>query len=250
MAKVAGLSQNFYAHGYDISGDVGAIQGASSPRNTLEVTGIDKSAIERLLGLSSGMLDFNSFFNDVSLQEHAALKGLPTGNRVVTWAHGTSRGSVSAFMEALQTNYDFARSPDGSLRASVNALASGGRPLIWGNMLTAGKITHSSSTVASSSVSIDDAALTSNGIRAVAHFFDISSGTPTIVIQDSADDSSFATILSFAAVADGGEPTAEYKTATGTVRRYISVATTGTFSNLQLAVAYQRGTAGDDESLA
>ena len=99
-------------------------------------------------------------------------------------------------------------------------------------------------------MSEDGAASTANGIRAALHIFDIDSGTPTVVIQDSADDSSFATILSFTAVADGAEPAAEYKTATGTVRRYVSVATTGTFTDLDFAVAYQRGTAQDSEDLS
>jgi len=247
MAKKTGLAENFYAHGYDISGDVGALQGVSSPRNTLEVPGIDASAMERLLGLASGLIDFNSWFNDAALREHAALKGLPTGDRVMVWAMGTTRGDSAAFLIAKQTNYDWARGEDGSLQASINAQSSNGVPLIWGNMLTAGKITDSS---AANGTSIDDSASTTKGVRAVLQVFDISSGTPTFVFQDSANDSTWSTLISFAAVANGDEPTAEYKTATGTVDRYVRAITTGTFSNAQYAIVYQRGTADDDEDLS
>ena len=51
-------------------------------------------------------------------------------------------------------------------------------------------------------------------------------------------------------MANGNEPTAEQVTITGTVERYVRLTTTGTFSNLDFAVAYARGTAQDDVDLS
>ena len=45
MAKQSGLGQRLYVGGFDISGDVGSIDNASTPTALLDVTGIDKLAI-------------------------------------------------------------------------------------------------------------------------------------------------------------------------------------------------------------
>ena len=79
---------------------------------------------------------------------------------------------------------------------------------------------------------------------------DIDSGTPTVKIEDSTNNSSWSDLIAFTGIANGNEPTAEYKTVTGTVNRYLRITTTGTFSNADFAVAIQRGTAQDDEDLS
>jgi hypothetical protein len=242
MAKSSGLGQNFYINGYDISGDVGAVNTAASPRETLDVTAINKSAFERLLGRAGGTIEFNAFFNDAALAEHAALKGLPTTDVNILWALGTSVGSSAKAMVAKQLNYDGSRGSDGSLSFTVSAENNSVAPE-WAEMLSAGKITHSS---AGSNSSRDDSAQTTAGVAAFLHVFDINSGAPTVVIQDSSNDSSWGTLVSFSAVSDGAEPTSERVTATGDVERYVRITTTGTFSNAVIAVAYRRGTAQDD----
>ena len=251
MAKKTGLAQNFYVHGYDLSGDVGSIASAGSPRGIHEVTALNASAVERLLGLSDAMLAFNTWFNDAALQEHIALRGLPKTDINVMWALGTTVGDAVAFFIAKQSNYDWTRGQDGSLEGTVealgNAATAGGEGLWWGVMLSAGKITHASS---GSSASFDDTAQTTQGARLQLQVFDIDSGTPTVVVEDSANDSSWATLKSFTAVADGAEPASEQVQVTGTVERYVRLTTTGTFSNLDFAVAYMRGTAEDDVDLS
>lgn len=250
MAKSAGLAQAFYIHGYDISGDVGALTNVGSPRNTLESTGIDKSAVERLMGHGDGVMEWNVWFNDAAGQAHTALSPLPTTDVIALWQFGATVGNVAAGLVAKQMNYDWTRGQDGSLQGTVQAMASNGSPLEWLEMLTGGKITHAS---ASSTSSRDDSASSSNGIRGYLEVVDIDSGTPTVVIEESSDDGAgdaFTTILAFDAVADGAEPTAQRKTATGTVEQYLRVTSSGTFTNLDFVVAYVRGTAQDDESLA
>ena len=248
MAKKSGLGQELYVHGYDLSGDVGSLDSVGSPREQLEVTAINKSARERIFGLSDGSLSFNSFFNDATEQEHAALSGLPTADRIICYNMGGTRGDASYCLTAKQVNYDGTRGTDGSLAFTVGAVANGIAP-DWCETLTAGQETHAS---AGSSTSRDDSAATSAGLIAYLEIVDCDSGTPTVTIQQSSDNGSgdaWATVLSFTAVGYASAPTAERVTVSGAVERYLRVTTTGTFSNLDFVVTTRRGTAQDDVTL-
>jgi len=248
MAKKSGLGQELYVHGYDLSGDVGSLDSVGSPREQLEVTAINKSARERIFGLSDGSLSFNTFFNDATEQEHAALSGLPTADRIICYNMGGTRGDASYCLTAKQVNYDGTRGTDGSLAFTVGAVANGIAP-DWCETLTAGQETHAS---AGSSTSRDDSAATSAGLIAYLEIVDCDSGTPTVTIQQSSDNGSgdaWATVLSFTAVGYASAPTAERVTVSGAVERYLRVTTTGTFSNLDFVVTTRRGTAQDDVTL-
>ena len=249
MAKKSGLGQQIFVHGYDLSGDVSVINSASSPRDMLDVTALSASANERIVGLSDGNLSVSTRFNEASGQEHAALKGLPTTDRIVSWAFGATRGDTAACLIAKQLNYDASRGTDGSLSFTIDTQAASGVPLEWGATLTTGKERHSS---AGSSTSRDDGAATSNGLVGYLSITAIASGTPTVLIQQSSDNGSsdaFATVLTFTAVAAAAAPTAERITVSGAVERYLRVTTTGTFSNLDFCVVTRRGTAQDDVAL-
>lgn len=247
MAKRSGLGQNLYVGGYDLSGDVGAVRGAGSPRALLDATGIDKSARERVVGPSDGRLAFTTWFNDATDQEHDALKGLPTADRALLYAMGTSLGEAAAGLVAKQVGYDWLRDPDGSLRGAVEAVAVAS-PLEWGKMLTAGKVTHASA--ASETGDVD--AQSTAGLIGFLQVFSIGSGTPTFVIEHSSDttdgtDGSWSTLLTFDAAS---APAGERKTATGTVEKGLRARTTGTFTNAIFAMAFRRGTPQDDVDLS
>ena len=247
MAKKSGLSQEIYVHGYDLSGDVGSLERVAGPHPATEVTGINKAAVERVHLRADGSIDFSTWFDDATALAHAALSPLPTTDVVILWALGGAVGDVAAGLVAKQLNYDWNEGPDGSLSGTVRTVGTAGSPLEWLEMLTAGQQTDSSS---ANGTSKDDTASTSNGIIAYLAITVIGSGTPTVTIEDSANNSIWATLLSFTQVADGGEPTGERMTATGTVDRYLRIATTGTFTDLDFAVGYRRGESTDDVSLA
>ena len=241
MAKKAGFPQQFYVGGRDISGDVGSIGSRSSPRPVLDVTGINQSGYHRVLGLGDAQLDFNSWFNDATGQEHLAFKGLPTADILVLWALGGAAADVAALIVGKQINYDPTRGQDGSLAIAIQVLANA-IALEWGDLLTAGKVTHASAT---SSASVDNAALSSNGAAAMMQMVSLATGTCTVTIEDSADNAVWATIITFAAVAAAAAPTAERLTVASTVRRYLRVTTTGVFTTAVIIVAVRRGTAQD-----
>lgn len=242
MAKTSGLSVRLYAGGYDISGDVSAISSIAATQNLLEVTGLTSSAIERIAGLADGAISINGWFNASASQIHAALLSsgkVPTTDVVVLVPLGTSIGDPCAFMNAKEAAYNLNRGADGSLAVS-SEFSGNGYGAEWGVNLTAAKQTDAS---AANSTSVDGAASSTGGGSAVVEVFSLASGTVTPVVQDSADNSSFSTILTFTARGTSDVPVAERKqTAAGaTVRRYTRFATTGTFTNAVVACGFRRG---------
>lgn len=249
MAKGSGLAQAMFVGGRDLSGDVGSVQSCSAPRAVLEVTGINQSARQRVNGLADGEITFNTWFNDAAGQAHIALRSLPTADVIILYANRSTVDAAAAGLVAKQMNYDWARGADGSLQGTVQGRGNG-NALEWGVMLTAGSISHASAT---NGASKDDAAATTAGLIGYLEVVSIATGTPTFVIQESSDDGGvdpFTSKISFAAVAAASAPTAERKTATGTVERYLRAATTGTFTTAVFAIMYRRGTSQDDVSLA
>jgi len=245
MAKKSGLGQQIFVHGYDLSGDVSTIENAGSPRELLDATALNAPANERLVGLSDGNISVASWFNDSTEQEHAAFKGLPTADRIVSWVFGATRGDVAACLVAKQINYDGSRGSDGSLSFTIDTQANG-VALDWGNTLTTGKETHSSATT---STARDDGATTGYGLVGILQTVDVDSGTATVSIQQSADNVTFANILSFVAVSAAAAPTAQRLTLSGAILRYLRVSTTGTFGNCDFCMVTRRGTAQDDVNL-
>ena len=246
MTKSSGLSQQFLIGGYDLSGDVGSISNAASPRGILEVTAINKAGKERLYGLADGLLEFATWFDDAALLEHIALKGLPATDRNVLWAFGGSIGSVAAMLIAKQINYDWTEGQDRSLAGKISCQANG-TPLEWGNLLTPGKVTHSGAT---NGASQNDLASSAYGIIGYIQCTAFTGTTVTVIIQESSDNAAgdpWATKLSFTAIT--GAQSAERKTATGTVEQYVRVSSSGTFTSAAIIVAYRRGTAQDEVTL-
>jgi hypothetical protein len=241
MAKSAQLGQSLYYHGRDLGGDVGTINNASTPVNVIDVTSISQSATDRILTTLDSMLNFNAFFNDATGQAHSAFSGLPTTDVIVSWSLGQAQGDAVFSMTGKQATYNYSRPDDGSLIATIDVQGAAGHHGEWMELFTTGQDTSAS---AGNSSSRDDGAATSAGIAAVLHVVDIDSGTPTVKIQQSSDDGSgdaFADLVTFSAVANGNEPTAERKTVSGAVERYLRVAVTGTYSNLDYVLAYRRG---------
>lgn len=81
MAKTSGLGDNFYIGGYDLSGDVSAVDKISGPIATLDSTGINKSANERLFGTRDAALQFTTYFNNTGT---TSTPGFPASTTPVT----------------------------------------------------------------------------------------------------------------------------------------------------------------------
>lgn len=244
MAKSTGLYMQCYVGGYDLSGDVGAIDSISTPRSVIDLTAINQSAMDRGLTRADSSIGFTAYFNDAADRAHDALSTLPTANRTVVVAKSTTRAAVAFGMQAKQIGYDPSRDAVGNLTISVSAQGSGGKSPGWGVMLSAGLETHAS---AGSKASVDNAAATSNGAGIWAHAMSLGSGTPTLLVEHSTDNSIWATL---ATLTINGANEHEYASVAGTVNRYLRLTTTGTFTNFAVAVMLRRFTADDLEAAA
>lgn len=244
MAKSTGLDQRLYVGGYDLSGDVGSINSLGTPRGLFDVTALDKQAMERLLlGVDVGG-DFGVFFNDAG-DSWSLLSSLPTDDQVVVWAFGSSRGDTAFGAEVKQIDLPWSRAADGGLSATPGIQGSAGSIPSWGEMLTAAKETLAS---AGSLDSLDGGASSSNGLVAYGHLLSLGSGTPTVEIEDSADDAAWASLVTLSDLTAAN--TAQRVTVTGSVDRYLRVTLSGTFTDAVLAVMIRRGTAEDIEDLS
>lgn len=145
MAKQSGLGDNFYVSGVDLSGDTASLGEIGGGIAQIDVTGINKSAYERIGGVRDGRMEWVSHFNDASGQAHPTLSSLPTTDRILTYCRGTSLGNPAASLVAKQLNYDPTRDNDGKLTFAVRAEGNA-YGLEWGKQLTAGKRTDTTAT--------------------------------------------------------------------------------------------------------
>lgn len=229
--KQSGLGDRLLVGGANLSGDIGSIQRVGGGPGVLDVTAIDKSAYERIGGLRTGAIEYTAWFNPSAGQAHQNLKTLPYTDTATTYLRGVGIGAPAASCVAKQIGYDPTRAADGSLAIAVATL-SNGFGLEWGQQLTPGLRTD---TIATNGASLDGLAATAFGAQFYLHVTGLTGTDVTVTIEDSADDASFATLATFtAATGAGWERIAIANNAT--VRRYLRVVTTGTFTNAVFAV--------------
>jgi hypothetical protein len=232
------LGDNFYIGGYDLSGDINSLGNIGGGNSPLDVTGINKSAIERIGGLRDGRIEFVSYFNTASGQAHPRLKLLPTTDVHFMYCRGTTLGSAAACMIGKQTNYDGTRGDDGDFKFAVSAQANS-YGLEWGNLLTAG-IRNDSAAATGSSYDLGTGTV-SFGAQAYLQVFGVTGTSVTARLQHSTDNVSFVDVTGGAFAAATGIGAERIATsATLDIDRYVRVATAGTFSAASFAVVIVR----------
>jgi hypothetical protein len=235
MGKQSGLGDNFYVAQYDISGDTNAIGGIGGGPAALDVTGINKSAYERIGGQRSGQMEATVYFNPDNA--HPALSGLPTSDVIFSYFRGTALGSPAASMVAKQATFSGNRADDGSFRFQVSA-QSNGYGVEWGKQLTPGPRTDTDETDGDS---VDfGVGATSFGLQAYLHVFEHSGGSVTVKLQESSDNSTWADVTDGAAAFDGAGAVRLETARDQTVERYLRATTSGTFDSVSFAVVVVR----------
>lgn len=101
----------------------------ATPRGVQDVTGVDKSAMERLLLLADFSITLNGVFNDAADFSHDVFKTVPSTSvaRTVTITHS---GQTLA-NETLFTDYALTRAQDGSLTWTAPGVLSNGTVPTW-----------------------------------------------------------------------------------------------------------------------
>lgn len=134
MAKESGLGWTTLSVD-DSGGSVRAIKNDitnfqfATPRGVQDVTGVDKSAFERILLLADFSITLNGVFNDASNQAHDVFKTVPSTSvaRTVTLVHS---GQTLA-NETLFTDYALTRAQSGELTFTAPGVLSDGTVPTW-----------------------------------------------------------------------------------------------------------------------
>jgi hypothetical protein len=240
MPKGTGFPAAFYIDGVDVSGDIQSLGKISGGPAALDMTAINNSAFARQGGLRDGGMDFVSYFNPGAFLTHAKLSALPAADVICSYFNQPAIGSDAACLNGKQVNYDPTRGTDGSLTFAVQAVASG-FGLEWGTQLTPGRRVDGAATAAGPANSLDTLASAAFGAQAYFHLFAFTGTSVTISVWDSADNITFAAVAGLTTTALSVAQAVRVAISnTATVRRYVAVATAGTFTSADFAVAMHK----------
>lgn len=134
MAKASGLGwttfsvDNAGGTPNDIRNDCTDLQFAT-PRAVQDVTGIDKSAMERLLLLADFSISTKGVFNAAANKSHDTYKTIPSTSVIRTVSIGVN--GVSLPNECLLSDYQIQRSNSGELTWTVPGVLADGTVPTW-----------------------------------------------------------------------------------------------------------------------
>ena len=215
-----------------------------------DTTAYGNTSKSYLPGLRSGTVGLTGMWSadtDGSDEELQALLGNATtplltvaeaagtiGNRaVLAKAHATSYAISNPVAGVAAVTADFEASTDGTTNVT-NALATGVQ-LTTGASIAYGSL--------GDLASVDNAASSANGGIGVLHVptDTIGGGATTIKIQHSANDSTWADLISFTAVSAGAVPS-QLSAVSGTVNRYLraTASTAGSSGAITFMVSFAR----------
>jgi len=112
----------------DISNDVLSCDFAT-PRPQQDVTGVDKSAVERLLLLADFSATFNGSFNDAANASHDVFKTVPSTSEGRTTSIALSGQTLA--VEAFPTDYQITRQTTGEVAWTVPMVLQDGSVPTW-----------------------------------------------------------------------------------------------------------------------
>jgi hypothetical protein len=241
--KQSGLGDRLLVGGFDVSADIGGISALSFPSDVLDVTALPSEARERIYGLADVSITFTGYWDAGAGRLHAAAADHRTpGLRVVTYLRGAGLGRPAAGAVVRQVNYDWTREAGGALSGTIQCQGAAGYGLDWGVQLTAGVSTLAS---AGALTGIDNGAASSTGWSAYLQVVGLTSGTPTVVVEQSDDNGGadpWAALsgASFTGLVAPGGYALRSATPTAAVKRWVRARATGTFSGLQFALVFSR----------
>lgn len=135
MSKVTGLGDRFQLDDSggtlrDISSTVDSVQVQTS-QGLIDVTGLDKSAMERIIGLGDGSFQISGPFDAASNKAHDVLTPL-SGTRTATYdIGGGTTGNPRLSLEVLLANYNVSRDNSGKLTWSATMNLADGAVPAW-----------------------------------------------------------------------------------------------------------------------
>lgn len=230
--KITGLGMLFYVDGIALHGDTNSFDRIGGGPGAREMTGVDKSAVERRGGQLDGALTWKSYFNPDSGKAHPKLSALPTGQVIASSMFGQTIGHGGAAIVGRQLDYSGTRAKDGVFLFNV-PMVSDGFGLELGTCLTAGDRTDTAATAAAAVTAHDGLAASSFGLQMYVQLSAFTGTSVTIKLQESSDNGAdaYADVVGATTGALTAVGAARVATAGNlAVERYLKVVTTGTFT--------------------
>lgn len=112
----------------DIKNDVTNFQ-LATPRGVQDVTGLDKSAYERILLLADLSVTINVVFNPTASKSHTTFRTVPSTS--VNRTTSLAIASQTLASEVLYTDYGLTRAADGSFVGAVPGVLADGTVPTW-----------------------------------------------------------------------------------------------------------------------
>ena len=110
----------------DISNDVLSFS-VGTPQGLIDATGLDKSAMERLIGLSDGTVSLTMAFNGAAGASSFDVFKTRIGTRTFTWA----QSGQTLTMEMLVGTVNYSRGQDGGLQLTADLSLQSGTVPTW-----------------------------------------------------------------------------------------------------------------------
>jgi hypothetical protein len=243
--KSHGMGDQLWIGGNDLGADTNSLTSLRTGlAGTLPATAITQDAEARFPGLRDGDLTVVSYWNPDAGAAHSVYSALPTTDVVCTYAHTQLIGGPTWNVVAKQVDYQGNHGQDGSFLLTIPFLPNsyGVGP---GYQATPGMRTDASATAAAAVSPLDQASISPGAFGAIVwvHLKSLASGTVTIKLQESSDNSGDAyTDVTGATTAGLSSAPTGVRIATGAidVERYLKVVTTGTFTDAVFSVSVWR----------
>lgn len=183
-----------------------------------------------IAGLASGTYDFEGKYDPAEVNIEADFAA--QSEKVLTVCpSGAALGDVARLVPTLTTAYGQSSTIDDAVGISWGV--TGADAIAFGTI-----IHNSEDTNTTTGASIDQGAATSLGWTAHLHVTLVDGGSWVVTIEDSANNSTWATIATFAAKTAAGAERLTSAAATTTVRRYVRVVATRTGGSAGQGVTY------------
>ena len=200
---------------------------------TVDVTPFGVDDHQFLAGPEGGTISLSGMFDATAGASDVVLNTALGNAEVVSvaWPGFTTIGNRTVLSNLREVSYQIRSPINDAVRVTANMTADG--PLRFGVVLK----DLAAEASAANFTSVDNAASSANGAVGNLHVTAFTGTDATIKITDSADNSTFADLITFT-VATG--VTSENKTVAGTVNRYSRVELSGTFTTVTFAVTFAR----------
>lgn len=240
MAKYGSDSVAFFAvDGYDLTGLTTDL--ANAVEATIEdTTGLGDSWAENsATGTRSATLSAEGFYDDDADASNAALSGNEQTSRLVAFGYAGNTIGQQMTMLAGAFGGTYART------ASRNNLHRANATWTVNGQVDDGVILHALGAISATgtTTAVDNSASSASGGVAQMHVTAVSGTSPTLdaVVRHSADDTTYADLATFT---QATAATAERKTVTGTVNRYLKCSLTiggSSTPTVTAAIGFARG---------